>query len=113
MYYVLASWTKLFFVYFLFSPKSKIIQPCSMCVKMKIAVQVTAGHESVPFLGSLGNAFSAKLYIPSRYLPSALTYLLVATMYCICSKLLNHGSNHGLFLSLFKVFWIKINSILN
>ena len=59
MYYVLASWTKLFFVYFLFSPKSKIIQPCSMCVKMKIAVQVTAGHDSVPFLGSLGNAFSA------------------------------------------------------
>ena len=48
-----------FLCIFLFSPKSKIIQPCSMCVKMKIAVQVTAGHDSVPFLGSLGNAFSA------------------------------------------------------
>ena len=30
-----------------------------LCVKMKIAVQVTAGHDCVPFLGSLGKAFSA------------------------------------------------------
>ena len=30
-------------------------------------------------------------------------YTVAHTIDCVCSKMLNHGSNHGLFLSLFKV----------
>ena len=38
---------------------------------------------------------------------------VVHTIDCVCSKTLNHGLNHGLFLSLFKFFWMKIHSKLN
>ena len=31
-------------------------------------------------------------------------YLLASTMDCDCSKMLNHGFNNGLYLSLFKIF---------
>ena len=34
-------------------------------------------------------------------------YLLASTMNCGCSRILNHGLNHGLFLSLFKFFGWK------
>ena len=34
-------------------------------------------------------------------------YLLPSTMDCDCSKIWNHGLNHGLFLSLFKLFLCK------
>ena len=30
-------------------------------------------------------------------------YIVAYTIDCLCSKMLNHGSNHGLFLSLFKL----------
>ena len=36
----------------------------------------------------------------SKHLP----YTMAHTIDCVCSKLLNHGLNHGLFLSLFKFF---------
>ena len=29
------------------------------------------------------------------------------TIDCVCSKILNHGLNHGLLFSLFKFFWVK------
>ena len=33
-----------------------------------------------------------------------LSYTLAHTIDCLCSKMLNYGLNHGLFLSLFKFF---------
>ena len=40
-------------------------------------------------------------------------YLLAYVMGCDCSKMLNHGLNHGLFLSLFKFFgWKYIPNLL-
>ena len=51
---ILLSWR--FFIKLALSLKSlRIVFVC----EMKIAVQVTAGHDFVPFLGSLGKAFSA------------------------------------------------------
>ena len=40
-------------------------------------------------------------------------YLLTSTMDCGCSKISNRGLNHGLFLSLFQVFGVKIHFKLN
>ena len=34
-------------------------------------------------------------------------YTVAHTIDCVCSKMLNHGLNHGLFLSLFKLFGWK------
>ena len=47
--------------------------------------------------------FQSKLYIPS-------TLNIDLTIDCVCSKMLNLGLNHGLFLSLFKFFWMEIHS---
>ena len=41
------------------------------------------------------------------------SYTVAHTIDCVCSKMLNHGLNHELFLSLFKFFWMKIHSKLN
>ena len=41
----------------------------------------------------------------SRHWP----YLLASTMGCGCSKILNHGLNHGSFLPFVLVFWLKIH----
>ena len=43
----------------------------------------------------------AKVIYPkySKHLP----YTVAHTIDCVCSKMLNHGLNHGLFLSLFKL----------
>ena len=41
-------------------------------------------------------------------------YTLAHTIDCVCSKMLNHGLNHGLVISFnFQVFWMKIHSKLN
>ena len=40
--------------------------------------------------------------IPKLYIPSTLNITVAHTIDCVCSKMLNHGLNHGLFLSLFK-----------
>ena len=50
-----------------------------------------------------------KLYIPSMY-SKHWPYTVASTIDCVCSKMLNNGLNHGLFLSLFKFFWMKIHS---
>ena len=38
-------------------------------------------------------------------------YTLAHTIDCVCSKMLNHGLNHGLFLSLFKLIPCHIHWI--
>ena len=50
------------------------------------------------FLNNLD--LSSKLYIPST-LNLNLTYIVAYTIDCVCSKMLNHGLNHGFFLSRF------------
>ena len=64
-----------------------------------------------------GRSFLYKFYTvticwPKLYIPSALNLSTLAhTVDCVCSKILNHGLNHGLLFSLFKFFgW---NNILN
>ena len=50
----------------------------------------------------LESGCEAKLYIPST---------LNIDLICVCSKMLNHGLNHGLFLSLFKLFLCPIHTL--
>ena len=52
---------------------------------------------------------SAKVMYPkySKYWP----YTVAHTIACVCSKMLNHGWNHGLFLSLFKLIPCPIHWI--
>ena len=40
-------------------------------------------------------------------------YTVAHTIDSVCSKMFNHGLNHGLCLSLFKFFCMKIHSELN
>jgi hypothetical protein len=51
--------------------------------------------------GSLG-LFLGKVIYPkyAKHLP----YIVAHTIECVCSKMSNHGFNHGLFISLFKFF---------
>ena len=53
-------------------------------------------------LGEQQNQQSVKVIYPkySKHLP----YTVAHAIDCVCSKMLNHGLNHGLFLSLFKFF---------
>ena len=39
-------------------------------------------------------------------------YTVAHTIYCVCSKILNHGLNHGFFLSLFKLISCPIHYII-
>ena len=50
---------------------------------------------------SVHTEHSPKLYIPSTLNIDLDT--VANTIDCVCSKMLNHGLNHGLFLSLFKL----------
>ena len=54
--------------------------------------------------------FHTNLYIPST-LNINLPYTVASTIDCGCSKMLNHGLNHGFFLSLFKLIPCPINWI--
>ena len=40
-------------------------------------------------------------------------YTVAHTIDCLCSKILNHGLNHCLFLSLFNFSWMEIHSKLD
>ena len=51
--------------------------------------------ETIPFI-HLGKQQS---YIYSKHWPYTVAHIID----CVCSKMLNHGLNHGLFLSLFKL----------
>jgi len=55
---------------------------------------------------SIDLAIKAKLHIPST-LNIDFIFYLAYTMDYDCSEILNHGLNHGLFLSLFKLFGWK------
>ena len=50
-----------------------------------------------------------KLYIPSTL--NIDLYTVAHTIDCVCSKMLNHGLNHGFFLSLFKLIPCPIHWI--
>ena len=55
------------------------------------------------------------MYIPStlnqRFLNRHRPYIVAYTIDCLCSKMLNHGWNHGTFLSLFKLIPCPIHWI--
>ena len=55
------------------------------------------------------NTVKSKVIYPkySKHWP----YTVAHTIDCVCSKMLNHGLNHGLFLSLFKLIPCPINWI--
>ena len=57
--------------------------------------------------------FQLRLKVIYRKYTKHWSYLLAYTMDCDCSKILSHGLNHGLFLSLLQVLGVKIHSKLN
>ena len=62
-------------------------------------------------IGSTHFTVHSKLYIPSTL---NIDLILWRTQIdCVCSKMLNYGSNHRWFLSLFKFFLVKIHSKVN
>ena len=77
-----------------------LIKTCSVLFT-ELPTFYSANFSLVPKMAQL-----LQLVMHPKY-PKHWPYLLTYTMDGDCSKILNHGLNHGLFLSLFKVFWVE------